>query len=85
MKGHNQEFGIDFEESFAPIARLEVIRILLAYASSKSFQLQQMDIKSAFLNSWIKDDADVEQPLGFECVDYPNHVYKLDKALYGLK
>ena len=84
-KGYNQEFGIDFEESFAPVTRLEVIRILLAYASSKGFQLQQMDVKSAFLNGYIKEDVYVEQPPNFECIDFPNHVYKLDKALYGLK
>ena len=84
-KGYNQEFGIDFEESFAPVARLEVIRILLTYASSKGFQLQQIDVKSTFLNSYIKEDIYVEQPPGFECIDLPKHVYKLDKALYDLK
>ena len=84
-KGYNQEFGINFEESFAPVVRLEVIRILLAYASSKGFQLQQMDVKSVFLNSYIKEDVYVEQPPDFECIDLPNHVYKLDKALYRLK
>ena len=84
-KGYKQEFRIDFEESFAPVARLEAIRILLTYASSKSFQLQQMDVKSAFLNGYIKEDVYVEQPPGFECIDLSNHVYKLDKALYGLK
>ena len=76
-KGYNKKFRINFEESFAPVTRLEVIRILLTYASSKGFQLQQMDVK--------KDDVYVEQPPGFECIDLPNHVYKLDKALYGLK
>ena len=84
-KGYNQEFRIDFEESFASVARLEAIRIFLAYASSKSFQLQQMDIKSTFLNGYIKEDIYIEQPPDFECIDLPNHVYKLDKALYGLK
>ena len=59
-KGYNQKFGIDFEESFAPVTRLEVIRILLAYASSKGFQFQQMDVKSAFLNGYIKEDVYVE-------------------------
>ena len=83
-KGYNQEFGIDFEESFAPVARLEVIRTLLTYASSKGFQLQQMDVKSTFLNGYIKEDVYVEQPPIFECIDLPNHVYKLDKAMYGL-
>ena len=81
VKGYNQEFRIDFEESFAPVARLEAIRILLAYASSKDFQLQQMDVKSVFLNGLIKEDVYVKQPPDFECLDHPNHVYKLDKAL----
>ena len=84
-KGYNQEFEIDFEESFAPVARLEAIRILLAYASSKDFQLQQIDVKSIFLNGYIKEDVYVEQPPRFECIDLPNYVYKLDKTLYGLK
>ena len=84
-KGYNQEFRIDFEESFAPVARLEAIRILLTYASSKGFQLQQMDVKSTFLNGYIKEDVYVEQPPSFECIDLPNYVYKLDKELYGLK
>ena len=84
-KGYNQEFGIDFEELYAPVARIEAIRILLAYAYSKGFQLQQMDVKSAFLNGYIKEDIYVEQPPIFECIDLPNHVYKFDKALYGLK
>ena len=59
-KEYNQEFGIDFEESFAPVARLEVIRILLTYASSKGFQLQQMDVKNTFLHGYIKEDVYVE-------------------------
>ena len=84
-KGYNQEFRIDFEESFAPVVRIEVIRILLTYVCSKGFQLQQMDVKSTFLNSFIKEDVYVEQPLDFECIDFPNHVYKFDKTLYRLK
>ena len=84
-KGYNQKFEIDFEESFAPVTRLEDIRILLTYASSKGFQLQQIDVKSNFLNCYIKEDVYVEQPPDFECIDLPNHVHKLDKALYGLK
>ena len=85
VKGYNQKFEIDFEESFAPVARIEDIRILLAYACSKGFQLQQTDVTSAFLNGYIKEDVYVEQPPSFECIDLPNHVYKLDKALYELK
>ena len=84
-QGYNQEFGIDFEESFAPVARIEVIKILLAFACCHNIQLQQIDVKNVFLNGLIKEDIYVKQPPGFECLDYPNHVYKLDKALYGLK
>jgi hypothetical protein len=84
-KDYAQVAGLDFEETFAPIARLESIRILLAYAAHHSFKLFQMDVKSAFLNGPIKEEVYVEQPLGFEDDKYPNHVYKLSKALYGLK
>jgi hypothetical protein len=76
---------LDFNETYAPVARLESIRILLAYATYHGFKLYQMDVKSAFLNVPIKEDIYVEQPLGFEDSEYPNHVYKLSKALYGLK
>jgi hypothetical protein len=68
-----------------PVARLESIRILLAYATHHGFKLYQMDVKSAFLNGPIKEEVYVEQPPGFEDSEYPNHVYKLSKALYGLK
>jgi hypothetical protein len=84
-KGYAQVAGLDFEESFAPVARLESIRILLAYATHHSFKLFQMDVKSAFLNGPIKEEVYVEQPPGFEDDRYPDHVYKLSKALYGLK
>ncbi|PKU72109.1 Retrovirus-related Pol polyprotein from transposon TNT 1-94 [Dendrobium catenatum] len=84
-KGYNQIEGIDFEETFAPVARLEAIRVLLAFACFKNFKLYQMDVKSAFLNGVIKEDVYVEQPPGFESSQFPNHVYKLKKALYGLK
>jgi hypothetical protein len=67
------------------MARLESIRILLAYAAHHSFKLFQMDVKSAFLNGLIKEEVYVEQPLGFENNRYPDHMYKLSKALYGLK
>jgi hypothetical protein len=76
---------LDFDETYAPIARLESIRILLTYATYHGFKLYQMDVKSAFLNGPIKEEVDVEQPPGFEDSEYPNHVYKLSKALYGLK
>ena len=84
-QGYNQEEGIDYDETFAPVARLEAIRILLAFACHKNFTLYQMDVKSAFLNGYIMEEVYVEQPPGFENCDLPNHVYKLTKALYGLK
>jgi hypothetical protein len=84
-KGYAQVAGLDFEETFALVARLESIRILLSYAAHHSFKLFQMDVKSAFLNGPIKEEVYVEQPPGFEDDRYPNHVYKLSKALYGLK
>jgi hypothetical protein len=84
-KGYSQVKGLDFNETFAHVARFESIRILLAYATHHSFKLYQMDIKSAFLNGPIKEEVYMEQPLGFDSEGYPNHVYKLHKMLYGLK
>ena len=84
-KGYNQEEGIDYDETYAPVARLEAIRMLLAFASSYDFKLFQMDVKSAFLNGFIQEEVYVEQPPGFENFEKPNYVYKLKKALYGLK
>jgi hypothetical protein len=85
VKGYAQVAGLDFGETFAQVARLESIRILLAYATHPSFKLFQMDVKSAFLNGPIKKEVYMEQPPGFEDDRYPNHVYKLSKALYGHK
>jgi hypothetical protein len=76
---------MDYEDTFAPVARLEAIRLLLAYASFHDFKLYQMDVKSAFLNGPLKAEAYVTQPPGFENPNFPNRVYKLHKALYGLK
>nr|MCH9869483.1 hypothetical protein [Serratia marcescens] len=84
-QGYNQEEGIDYEETYASVARLEAIRMLLAFASHIKFKLFQMDVKSAFLNGYIEEEVYVEQPLGFEHEKYPDHVYSLHKALYGLK
>ena len=84
-QGYNQEEGIDYEETFAPVARLESIRMLLAFASHKEFILYQMDVKSAFLNGYIVEEVYVEQPPGFQDHKYPDYVFKLKKALYGLK
>ena len=83
-KGYNQEEGIDFDETFAPFARLEAIRILLAFASYIGIKLFQMDVKCAFLNGFLQEEVYVEQP-GFENPDFPDHVFKLQKALHGLK
>jgi hypothetical protein len=84
-KGYSQVEGLDFNETYALVVRLESIHILLAYASYHGFKLYQMDVKSAFLNGPIKEEVYVEQPPGFEDIEYPTHVYKLSKALYGLK
>jgi hypothetical protein len=75
----------NYEETFAPVACLEAIRILLAFAALKGFKLYQIDVKSAFLNGYIEEEVYVKQPPGFENPKYPNHVFKLHKALYGLK
>nr|GEW47813.1 Gag-Pol polyprotein [Tanacetum cinerariifolium] len=84
-KGYAQEEGIDFEESFAPIARLKAVRIFIAYAARKSFLIFQMDVKMAFLNGPLKEEVYVAQPEGFVDPDHPEKVYRLRKALYGLK
>ncbi|WVZ80646.1 hypothetical protein U9M48_028105 [Paspalum notatum var. saurae] len=83
--GVSSKEGIDYEETFAPVARLEAIRILLAFAASKGFKLQQMDVKSAFPNGFIEEEVYVRQPPGFESARFPDRVYKLRKALYGPK
>ncbi|GJU64135.1 retrovirus-related pol polyprotein from transposon TNT 1-94, partial [Tanacetum coccineum] len=84
-KGYRQEEGLDFEESFALVARLEAIRIFIANAASKNMTDNQMDVKTAFLNGELKEEVYVSQPEGFVDPDRPNHVYRLKKALYGLK
>nr|GEZ52380.1 hypothetical protein [Tanacetum cinerariifolium] len=83
--GYRQEEGIDFEESFDPVARLEAIRIFLAYATHKNMVVYQMDVKTAFLNGNLREEVYVSQSNGFVDQDNPNHMYKLKKALYGLK
>ncbi|GJY99970.1 retrovirus-related pol polyprotein from transposon TNT 1-94, partial [Tanacetum coccineum] len=85
VQGYNQQEGIDYNETYAQVARLESIRILLAYACALDFKLFQMDVKSAFLNGFINEEVYVAQPLGFIDFEKPDHVYKLKKALYGLK
>jgi hypothetical protein len=84
-QGFNQVEGLDFGETFALVARLEAIRILLTFVASKGFKLYQMDVKSAFINIVIQEEVFVRQPVGFENPKYPNRVYKLSKALYKLK
>nr|GEZ88486.1 putative ribonuclease H-like domain-containing protein [Tanacetum cinerariifolium] len=83
-QGHTQEKGIDYDEVFAPIARIEAIRLFLAYASFMGFMVYQMDVKSAFLYETIKKEVYVCQPLRFEDLDYPDKVYKVVKVLHGL-
>jgi hypothetical protein len=84
-QGYTQVEGVDFDETFAPVARIESIRLLLAIACCLKIKLYQMDVKGAFLNGLIDKEVYVEQPKGFTDPKYPNHVYKLEKALYGLK
>jgi hypothetical protein len=84
-QGYTKVKGLDFEETYASIARLEAIRILLVYACTHNIKLYQMDVKSAFLNGYINKEVYVEQPPGFEDDKKLNHVYKLKKALYDLK
>ncbi|GJS13699.1 putative ribonuclease H-like domain-containing protein [Tanacetum coccineum] len=83
-QGHTQEEGIDYDEVFAPVARIEAIRLFLAYASYMGFMVYQMDVKSAFLYGQIEEEVYVCQPPGFEDPDHPDKVYKVVKALYGL-
>nr|GEX49700.1 copia protein [Tanacetum cinerariifolium] len=84
-QGYNQQEGIDYDETYAPVAKLDSIRLLFAYACALDFKLLQMDVKSAFLDGFINEEVCVAQPLGFIDFEKSNHVYKLKKALYGLK
>ncbi|KAI3770843.1 hypothetical protein L6452_01990 [Arctium lappa] len=84
-KGYRQEEGIDYDETYALVARIEAIKMFLAYATHKNFTVYQMDVKTAFLNGILKEEVYVSQPEGFVNPDKPDHVYILDKALYGLK
>jgi hypothetical protein len=84
-QGFSQKEEINYEETFAPVAHLEAIRILLAFSVAIGFKLHQMDVKSAFLNGVLEEEVYVRQPLGFDSENYPHGVYKLRKVLYGLK
>nr|GEU38484.1 copia protein [Tanacetum cinerariifolium] len=83
--GYSQQEGIDYDETFAPVARIEAIRLFLAYVAHKDFTIFQMDVKTTFLNGILKEEVYVGQPPSFISKQYPDHVYALDKALYGLK
>ncbi|TYK22560.1 F5J5.1 [Cucumis melo var. makuwa] len=82
---HNNIEGVDFDETFAPVTRLEAIRLLLGISCIRKFKLYQIDVKSAFLNGYLNEEVYVAQPKGFVDSEFPQHVYKLNKALYGLK
>jgi hypothetical protein len=84
-QGHSQKEGIFYKETFAPVACLEAIRILLAFSVAKGFKLHQMDVKSALQNGVLEEEGYVRQPLGFESEKYPHWVYKLRNVIYGLK
>ncbi|GKC44997.1 retrovirus-related pol polyprotein from transposon TNT 1-94 [Tanacetum coccineum] len=84
-QGFSQEKGINYDETFAPVARMEAIKIFLAFATYMNFIVFQMDVKSAHLNGKLKEEVYVKQPPGFKSSEFPNYVCKLDKALYGLK
>ena len=84
-KGYAQVEGQDFDETFAPVGRLEAIRMFLAYAFHKNFKVYHMDVKSAFLNGDLEEKVYMEHPEGFQLIDNVDYVCKLKKALYGLK
>ncbi|GKA52488.1 copia protein [Tanacetum coccineum] len=85
LTGYSQQEGIDFEESFAPVARLEAVRMFVLYSAHKNFTIYQMVVKTSFLNEPLKEEVFVSHPDGFVDPDFSNHVYRLKKALYGLK
>jgi Reverse transcriptase (RNA-dependent DNA polymerase) len=85
VKGYNQKSGIDYFETYAPVARLETIRTIIAVTAQNRWPIFQLDVKSAFLNGELKEDIFVEQPEGFYVAGEEHKVYKLKKALYGLK
>lgn len=85
VKGYSQRAGIDFKETFAPVARFETVRIFLALAAQRHWTVHQFDVKSAFLNGELNEEVYVEQPAGFTIKGFEDKVYQLRKALYGLK
>ena len=84
-QGYTKVEGVDFDESFTPVARLESIRILMSIACTMNFKLYQMNVKCAFFNGYLNEEVFVEQPKGFQDPHFPDHVLRLKKALYGLK
>ncbi|GKE39430.1 retrovirus-related pol polyprotein from transposon TNT 1-94, partial [Tanacetum coccineum] len=84
-KGYHQKEGIDFEESFAPFARIEAIRIFIANAANKNMTIYQMDVKTAYLNGELREVVYLSQPKGFVDQDNPTRMYRIKKYLYGLK
>ena len=84
-RGFSQKEGIDYEETFTPVARYTSIRTIIALAAKMKWKLHQMDVKTAFLNGVIEEEVYIEQPQGFEVEDKKSHVCRLQKALYGLK
>ena len=85
LKDFFQLEGLDFDETYAPIARREVIRLLLYFISFKNFKVYQMDVKIVFLHGNLQEEVFLKQPPGFETEEFPNHFYHLDKLVYGLK
>jgi hypothetical protein len=84
-QGYGQKEGIDYEETFSPVAHSEAIKILLAFSVAKRFRLYQMDVKNTLLNGFLEEEVYVRQPPGFESVEFPHRVYKLTRARCGLK
>ena len=84
-RGFSQQYGLDYDETFSPVAKITTVRVLLALAASKSWPLWQMDVKNAFLHGEVDREIYMEQPPGFRSRENPNYVCKLRKALYGLK
>lgn len=85
VKGYKQKYGVDYEEIFAPVTRLETVRLLLALAAQNDWKVHQMDVKSAFLNGYLEEEIYVEQPPGYVKIGEENKVCRLKKTLYGLK
>ena len=84
-KGYAQTYGIDFEETFSPVVKMATVRAIISMAAAKGWELQQMDVKNAFLNGKVQEEVYMEQPKGYVHPEFPHYVCRLKKALYGLK